>query len=585
MPCPFNELGQSMTKQTNTANDKATGHETELKFLIPENKVNAVKTQVNGKTAKQHVLKAYYFDIPNQLLAKAGIAIRIRYEDGIWVQTVKARADGLTTRLEENITLELPKQLNTDADNFVPDISKHSLAIQDLFAKILPIATLQTQLSQTFSTQVNRITRVCKRYGSIVEIAFDEGKIISGNQSVPICEIEFELLQGDLSFLINTSQAWVKKHQLYYSDISKAGCGNRLFMQTSKINTQPKKQKTIKAKHQPFTPSKKISQDAFVRLAVQNCLQHILPNISEIATASEVNPKHVHQARVGIRRLRTVLSVFADFSADIKPHWQTDIKTTFQLLGDFRDLDILKQQTQPMLEMQGAPVIDIPTQLTHTPAQAVQRTDFQLCLLELMLFASIMPDANADFKNSQSATFENNDNIKANVNSSANSHTSDDKPVSAKKATSVILDKLFDKIIKDSAVFATLTNEQQHDVRKRLKKLRYVSEFASPLYRDKHSNKQRSKHSDKHQDKQTKTSDKKPKKDTNATAFLTFLKPAQDLLGDFNDAHVGYHAYLKLTDIEPKAWFAVGWFGANEKTTALKCAESLKTVKFAPVFW
>ena len=86
--------------------------------------------------------------------------------------------------------------------------------------------------------------------------------------------------------------------------------------------------------------------------------------------------------------------------------------------------------------------------------------------------------------------------------------------------------------------------------------MRYISEFVSPMY------------------KKNKTK-----------AFLQHLEPAQELLGDYNDDIVGQAFYRQKAQTDPAAWFAVGYFTAQESHAALECAESLKIIKDAPKFW
>ena len=161
------------------------------------------------------------------------------------------------------------------------------------------------------------------------------------------------------------------------------------------------------------------------------------------------------------------------------------------------------------------------------PIDAVQANDFQLTLLELIEYTMSSPEDDTSAKSS-----------------------------SAKDATSNILSKLYKKITKASTQFADLDIEAQHDVRKRLKSLRYISEFVAPMYK---------------------------KKDTKE--FLKYLEPAQDILGEYNDNLVGHEFYLEKTDQDPTAWFAVGYFSAQEKQAAMESAISLMTIKEAPVFW
>ena len=167
------------------------------------------------------------------------------------------------------------------------------------------------------------------------------------------------------------------------------------------------------------------------------------------------------------------------------------------------------------------------------PIDAVRANDFQILLLELIGFTHLPVPA---------------DNPKA-------------KATVAKK-----LEKLFTAIAVASDKFASLDTESQHGVRKDLKSLRYVSEFAAPLFA-------------------SQTNGKKGKKAAELNAFLQYLEPAQDVLGEYNDNVVGHANYLEKAKTDPNALFAVGWFSGREQASAEQCAVSLKTVKNAPKFW
>ena len=209
------------------------------------------------------------------------------------------------------------------------------------------------------------------------------------------------------------------------------------------------------------------------------------------------------------------------------------LKQTFSLLGEYRDKEILQIKTQPLLESVGAPHVEWSTAVDIMPIDAVRANDFQILLLELIGFTHLPVPA---------------DSPKA-------------KATVAKK-----LQKLFTAIAAASDKFASLDTENQHGVRKDLKSLRYVSEFAAPLFANQ-------------------TNGKKGKKATKLNAFLQYLEPAQDVLGEYNDNVVGHANYLEKAKTDPNALFAVGWFSGREQASAEQCAVSLKAVKNAPKFW
>lgn len=514
-------------------------HELELKFAVPSYQQSALRKNIDTKTAQQQRLSAYYFDTPNQDLAKKGIALRIRFEDSQWVQTLKTAGDGVAKRVELNTVLSLTGTPDTlDVSSLVPDVSLITEpAVVAQLTNIMPLDQLAQALTVQYFTDVQRTSRQIKKNNSRIEIAYDIGKVGIGslNSQKPannhgltqsdIHEIEFELLEGDPSDLIDIAKTWCKKYKLYLSTVTKAQRGSLLL--ANKRFAEP-----VKADLAVLQLHKGISQFAFLQAVVNNCLMQILPNASAIAEGSP-DGNLVHQLRVGIRRLRTALKHFKFAQDYIDPNWLMVLKQTFSLLGEYRDKEILQIKTQPLLESVGAPHVEWSTAVDIMPIDAVRANDFQILLLELIGFTHLPVPA---------------DSPKA-------------KATVAKK-----LEKLFTAIAAASDKFASLDTESQHGVRKDLKSLRYVSEFAAPLFA-------------------SQTNGKKGKKAAELNAFLQYLEPAQDVLGEYNDNVVGHANYLEKAKTDPNALFAVGWFSGREQASAEQCAVSLKTVKNAPKFW
>lgn len=514
-------------------------HELELKFAVPSYQQSVLRKYIDTKTAQQQRLSAYYFDTPNQDLAKKGIALRIRFEDSQWVQTLKTAGDGVAKRVELNTVLSLTGTPDTlDVSSLVPDISLITeQAVVAELTSIMPLDELAQALTVQYFTDVQRTSRQIKKNNSRIEIAYDIGKVGIGhlNSQKPannhgstqsdIHEIEFELLEGDPSDLIEVAKTWCKKYKLYLSTVTKAQRGSLLL--ANKQFAEP-----VKADLAVLQLHKGISQFAFLQAVINNCLVQILPNASAIAEGSP-DGNLVHQLRVGIRRLRTALKHFKFAQDYIDPNWLMVLKQTFSLLGEYRDKEILQIKTQPLLEAVGAPHVEWSTAVDIMPIDAVRANDFQILLLELIGFTHLPVPA---------------DSPKAKA------------PVAKK------LQKLFTAIAAASDKFASLDTDSQHGVRKDLKSLRYVSEFAAPLFASQNNG-------------------KKGKKATKLNAFLQYLEPAQDVLGEYNDNVVGHANYLEKAKTDPNALFAVGWFSGREQASAEQCAVSLKTVKNAPKFW
>lgn len=502
-----------------------TMNEIELKFLVFKENQQKLAKQVSVKSAKQQTLLAYYFDTEENILAKQGIALRSRYENEQWVQTLKMSGDGISKRIEMNVALPV----QTSQDMIEPNALKPNLTffddetIQKKLEKIMPIDKLNQLLTVKYCTKVHRISRTIKKNGSIIEIAYDQGEVSLGDMSVtqPIHEIEFELLKGEMNDLLDIAKTWCKRHKLCFSTITKAQRGSILL--ANKTFAEPQRADLTTLHYE-----KNITQQAFLQQVVNNCLQQILVNASVIAEGA-YHSEHIHQLRVGIRRLRTALKILQNFSDMVNPEWRLLLKQTFSVLGQYRDREILKNHIQPMLEQAFAPVVEWSAESEMMPVEAVRDNNFQQLLLELIAF-TYLPVA---------------------------SDSPDAKSTAIKKN-----DKIFRKTVKSSENFANLDIERRHQVRKNLKALRYMSEFIAPLT---HNNE--------------KVYRKKLK------MFVKYIKPAQNLLGDYNDNMMCHSYYLERAKIEPKAWFAVGWFCGRENYQVEACVNTLKLMKKAPKFW
>lgn len=517
--------------------------EIELKFLVPEYRLDGLMRQTKVKSSLTSLLAAHYFDTPDQVLAANGMALRIRKEGDRWVQTLKSNGDGMASRGEQNNVLD--SQMVAEAlatDTLSPDLSLYdTLDITQLVASPDTQRTTDALACQ-YITEVQRTTRLIKKDDSTIELAYDEGRVIHGEDSQisqPIHEIEFELIEGDVHFLFETAKTWCRRYNLCLSTVTKAERGGLLL--AGKQHAE-----ATKADLRQLAVHKKMSQPQFLRAVVHNCMIQILPNASAIADGS-TDSAHVHQLRVGIRRLRTALRFFKDFSSQINPEWAPILKQTFSLLGDYRDRELLQTRTQPMLEKLGGPAVDWSEEraaIRIKPIDAVRANDFQITLLELIEYT--MSPAKKDrplIKHSGTG-------------SKTKGAKKNPAKLSTQQATSELLEALYTKISQASDQFASLSTDAQHDVRKRLKSLRYVSEFTAALYKDKKSK-----------------------------AFLKYLEPAQEILGEYNDDIVGQYFYGQKAQQDPNAWFAVGYFSAQEVHAANQCAQSLKSIKDAPKFW
>ena len=94
-----------------------------------------------------------------------------------------------------------------------------------------------------------------------------------------------------------------------------------------------------------------------LRRMVAACLAQVRPNADAIARGSD-DPEHVHQLRVGLRRLRSAARGMQPF-AGVLPHgWEATLAPVFDALGAARDQHVLATTLTPTLRRAGAPLAE-----------------------------------------------------------------------------------------------------------------------------------------------------------------------------------------------------------------------------------
>ncbi|MES2500680.1 MAG: CYTH and CHAD domain-containing protein, partial [Pseudomonadota bacterium] len=340
-------------------------NEFELKFEIPAEHLPQILAAVHAKKAQLEILQDCYFDTKDGALAKHGLVLRMRKKNGDWIQTAKSITNDPLDRLEHNVKVSklkpsLPKILspNTETPGMeleskmpVIDISRHAdEKIGQLIFNALNIKPdgLFPSLMPWYETDVQRLKFLVNHKGSSIEIALDQGMVVSSGRSTALCELEIELIKGNPEHVVELARTWCANHGLWLSTISKSMKGQRLHDQL--VFPQ------LSHEAESFKHPKNGQQ--MVKAVFQSCLNQILPNASEIASGSQ-NTDHVHQLRVGIRRLRTAINELNKLAEGIDPAWEIPLMDAFRALGKHRDDDLLTRALQPQLAVEGGPNINM----------------------------------------------------------------------------------------------------------------------------------------------------------------------------------------------------------------------------------
>jgi len=488
--------------------------ELELKFQVPEGMVPSLRLELQRHGARSTRMIAHYFDTADELLARRGLSLRLRREGRQWVQTLKAEGDSAVSRLEHNVPLRVPSGSQPRLELARHDGTEAGAALHKALAD-----GGMSDLVERFVTDVSRRACMLQLPGAVIEAAFDQGVIRMGDRSAPICELELEHKSGDSQVLFALAKAWRAHGGLWLNTLSKARRGALL------------------ANEQAHGPAVKAGVPALghhmngaqmLRAMMRSALDHVLANASELASGS-IDEEHVHQTRVGLRRLRTALREVGPLGQGVNTAWDEPLSETFARLGEVRDNETVARAVRPLLEQAGAPKLEWQAPAVKVdPRATVRDATFQSTLIELLAFA-LHEEASG---------------------SPAGSHAQALAHVRERLA------RLHKQVVQGGKRFEALPREEQHRVRKRLKRLRYLSEFVEPLWEGK-----------------------------DARRYLRHLGPAQDALGTHNDVAVALENFRKDAEQDPNSLFAAGYLQAHLDTTARAAHTALKRVADAPRFW
>ncbi len=297
--------------------------EVELKLALPESAQRAFLRHPLLRQAiarKSGRLINLYYDTPALELHKRGIALRLRQQGHLWLQTVKCAgrsAAGLTSRPE----WEVPYSGRFDFSAIDAADVREWLERDRIRSRIAPL----------FETNFLRTTwRFEPAPGIVLLLAFDRGWIAAAGRHEAISELEIEIVKGDAAHVFDLARALAQRVPLAPALLSKAERGYRVF-----LGTQPAPVKAGEIRLDAAMPP----LAAFGAIAVF-CLEHLQHNHEGAALCDD--PEYIHQMRVATRRLRAAMRLFApllppEFAAALLP----SLRSQMALLGAARDMDVL----------------------------------------------------------------------------------------------------------------------------------------------------------------------------------------------------------------------------------------------------
>lgn len=523
--------------------------EQELKLHVPRRVSAAVQGEMKKLGAASNRLRALYFDTPDRALVRAKMALRLRKEGRRWIQTLKMPGEHALARIEINYPRPAPEL----------DLSLYEgTPAADILSRV------GDSLIVCYETDVLRLHKQVRTRKGLVEIAFDRGSLRAGNLTLPVSEIEFELVRGDVEAIFVIGQRWLDRYPLIMDMRSKAERGDMLAQTAAALSAMAEdsspeapdaRQKIIQAFWAPRgARSVALAEDFTLAQALSaittECMDQIVRNaaiLAEIDTQDICRagaPEHIHQLRVGIRRLRSAWSLFNGLPVLPPESIRHEIKVHFAALGTSRDDDVLRDALMPILTKAGLPPIELGVTVSSDEAHTLVTSHaFQSWLLATLktcvLHSEQEPVSTPTVTDLPSASL-------------AVLHP----PV---KAADLIIDRLrkwHRRISRDGLNFKKLDVPSQHELRKRAKRLRYGLQFAESLLPA-----------------------------GRLKAYRKRLSVVQDILGDMNDLAVAKERFESLRETQPGAWFACGWIASRLTVLTDEAASALNQLAKSDRFW
>lgn len=424
----------------------------------------------NASAPREQKQVDIYYDTPERRLQRKHIGLRVRRIKNRWVQNIKGNGADGTGNGTRGQGLHSRGEWEWPVAGPAPELAHVRELVDDKqVRRSLGAATaLQKRLVAVFETRVKRtVWDLRLPEGVHIECALDRGTLECGEKEIPISELELELKAGDARQLFDLALGLQHDIPLQLGNRSKAERGYALLNGGAA--------QAVKAT--PVTLDRHMTvEQAFVVIAA-NCLAHMQDNDQRVAREHDV--ESLHQMRVGMRRLRSALSMFKAL-LHLPEDLQTELDWLAGELGDARDWDVLSGSTLPAVAKKSldgvhiAGVQQAAGEEAHAhhlrTAEAISSPRYARLMLRLACWVNTMGwrgDATANAATATTAA-----------------------PAARSALLQQAVDKFARKVLKRdqqrlrrrAAKLRGATAEARHRMRIAAKKTRYAAEFFSSLF-------------------------------------------------------------------------------------------------------
>ncbi|HWM31268.1 MAG TPA: CHAD domain-containing protein [Methyloceanibacter sp.] len=467
---------------------------------------------------EKQALISIYYDTGDGALRRAGVYLRVRDNGTRYVQTIKAAKSDAELLERYEWEREVPGR--------EPDLD----AAEGTALAPLLTPEVRESLRPLFVSRIRRTIHRLEQGGAEIEMAIDEGEIVSSTRQCAVSEVELELKRGEPAALFRLARILAETLPLRLAVKTKAERGFELLEGGAQAV-----EKAASVDIHLEMPS----AEAF-RAIARNCLRQIIANEPAMCAS---NAEALHQMRIGLRRLRAAISLFADMVADAAlDRIKAELQWITKELGPARDLDVFAVEVlQPLQEAhpEDADVAETHRNFAERRAEAyaqaagsIRSDRFRAALLDLAEWTEIGPWTHEDGAEREALRVR-----------PAAEH--------ARKA----LRRLRKQIRHQGSDLDELSVSQLHRLRIRAKRLRYATEFFAATFPGAKAAKRREK-------------------------SLAALKDLQDALGSLNDL-----AMRQTLIGEETAGHARGDYEANVDRLLASAEKAYKKFSRAKPFW
>jgi inorganic triphosphatase YgiF len=467
------------------------------------------------------LITSVYYDTRDRKLHQHGLSLRVEQHDTRRVQ-VLTRLGSVTDQWRDIITSDGP-------DPLAPETGAHLRGF------------IENELRPLCKTQVRR---TCWRLGAEPAVetraTLDEGEISAavGNATEPVCDLDLEMTEGDPAVLFDTALQLLDAAPLRITTRDHAERSCRLLGEAIEATTAD-----------PLTLEPSMTVEAVLQTTCRSWLWHLLRNEGAALTG---NAEAIHQMRVAVRRLRSVLMAVRSMLPTKQYEWLKDeLKWLAGSLGPARDWNVFAMDllTPVRSVLHTGPdlsnLVEMATQRQQaaytTARKAIASRQYSEALLKTVRW------------------FE--------------THRWRDQPVSEHSAplfstiaeiAPSLIERRWRQAIKRCKHFAGLSLDERHQLRIALKNLRYTIELLESLFEA-----------------------------ASVKALVKRLKGLQEDLGHLNDVATAQRLITELarpaehdiSDVGVAAGVVIGWHLRDLTNLEARLCEDVRRFKKAKPFW